>query len=240
MRARMRGGWGRAVRVCAALALSALSDGCARRPVEIPVVTPPAPGAEPRATMDAHVGTASWYGPGFHGNRTANGEVYDQHELTAAHRRLPLGTRAVVTNLTNGRSVEVRINDRGPYIGGRVIDLSYAAARVIDMVRPGIAQVRVEVLAARPAAPLVEPPPSELAVAAYTVQIASLGTANRAEHLRRTVALHFPDAFVSELAGAPRPYYRVRIGPYPRAVAVARAELLGRLGYPAIIVEEHP
>src|SRR5262245_28115417 len=82
-------------------------------------------------------GIASWYGPGFHGRRTANGEVYDQYELTAAHQTLPLGTRALVTSLTNGRSVEVRINDRGPFVGGRVIDLSYGAARVIDMGGPG-------------------------------------------------------------------------------------------------------
>src|SRR5262250_2552941 len=85
-------------------------------------------------------GVASWYGPGFHGKRTANGEIYDQYELTAAHRTLPLGTRVLVTNLTNGRAVEVRINDRGPFIDGRAIDLSYAAARMIDMVGPGTAR----------------------------------------------------------------------------------------------------
>src|SRR5262245_55649791 len=88
--------------------------------------------------VDGHQqGIASWYGPGFHGRRTANGEVYDQYELTAAHQTLPLGTRVLVTSLTNGRSVEVRINDRGPFVGGRVIDLSYGAARVIDMGGPG-------------------------------------------------------------------------------------------------------
>src|SRR5215470_15682623 len=91
-------------------------------------------------------GIASWYGPGFHGRRTANGEIYDQYELTAAHQTLPLGTRVMVTSLANGRSVEVRINDRGPFVGGRVIDLSYAAASVIDMIGPGTAMVRVEVL----------------------------------------------------------------------------------------------
>src|SRR6185436_19637456 len=102
-------------------------------------VTPPVVGGRQE-------GIASWYGPGFHGRRTANGEVYDQYELTAAHQTLPLGTRVLVTSLTNGRSVEVRVNDRGPFIGGRVIDLSYGAARVIDMVGPGTMPVRVEVL----------------------------------------------------------------------------------------------
>src|SRR5258705_450534 len=81
-------------------------------------------------------GVASWYGPGFHGRRTANGEIYDQYELTAAHPSLPLGSRVMVTSLANGRAVEVRINDRGPFVGGRVVDLSYAAARVIWMVGP--------------------------------------------------------------------------------------------------------
>src|SRR5215470_1447945 len=91
-------------------------------------------------------GIASWYGPGFHGRRTANGEIYDQYELTAAHQSLPLGTRVMVTSLSNGRSVEVRINDRGPFVGGRIVDLSYAAASVLRMVGPGTAMVRVEVL----------------------------------------------------------------------------------------------
>src|SRR5690242_14367042 len=91
-------------------------------------------------------GIASWYGPGFHGRRTANGEVYDQYELTAAHQTLPLGTRVMVTSLTNGRGVEVRINDRGPFVGGRIVDLSYAAASVLRMVGPGTMPVRLDIL----------------------------------------------------------------------------------------------
>lgn len=91
-------------------------------------------------------GMASWYGPGFHGNRTANGETYNQHAMTAAHRSLPFGTRVRVTNTRTGRSVVVRINDRGPYVGGRVLDLSAAAARVLGMMGSGVAPVRVEIL----------------------------------------------------------------------------------------------
>src|SRR5262249_25523156 len=87
---------------------------------------------------------------GFHGKRAANGEVFDQFELTAAHNTLPLGSRAIVTNLSNGRAVEVRITDRGPFVGARIIDLSYAAARVIDMIGPGPATVRVDGLASLP------------------------------------------------------------------------------------------
>ncbi len=91
-------------------------------------------------------GWASWYGPGFHGNLTANGEIYDQNALTAAHRTLPFGTRVRVTNLNTGLSVVVRINDRGPFVGGRIIDLSAAAATSIGMYYSGTAPVQVDVL----------------------------------------------------------------------------------------------
>ncbi|MCP9887954.1 septal ring lytic transglycosylase RlpA family protein [Cyanobium sp. ATX 6A2] len=91
-------------------------------------------------------GTASWYGPGFFGNRTANGEVFRPGTLTAAHRTLPFGTRVRVTNLNNGRSTVVRINDRGPFTGNRVIDLGHGAAHEIGLVSSGLAPVRLEVL----------------------------------------------------------------------------------------------
>lgn len=91
-------------------------------------------------------GTASWYGPGFFGNRTANGEVFQPGTFTAAHRTLPFGTRVRVTNLNNGRSTVVRINDRGPFSGGRVIDLAHGAAHELGLVSSGLAPVRLEVL----------------------------------------------------------------------------------------------
>jgi len=91
-------------------------------------------------------GKASWYGPGFHGRLTANGERYNQNAMTAAHRHLRFGTRVKVTNLNNGRSVIVRINDRGPFIKGRVIDLSAAAARSLNMIHSGVAPVEVKIL----------------------------------------------------------------------------------------------
>ena len=88
-------------------------------------------------------GTASWYGPGFFGNRTASGEVFRPGTLTAAHRTLPFGARVLVTNLKNGKSVIVRINDRGPFSKGRVIDLSYGAAKVVGLTQSGVAKVKV-------------------------------------------------------------------------------------------------
>ena len=95
---------------------------------------------------NAFGGQASWYGPGFHGRRTANGEIYNQNAMTAAHRYLKFGTKVRVTNLNNGRSVIVRINDRGPFAKGRVIDVSAAAARSLGMIRSGVAPVEVTIL----------------------------------------------------------------------------------------------
>ena len=91
-------------------------------------------------------GYASWYGPGFHGRPTASGEIYDQGKLTAAHRALPLGSVVRVINAHNGRHVEVRINDRGPFLKGRIIDLSYAAAKRLDMIQAGTMPVVLEVI----------------------------------------------------------------------------------------------
>lgn len=101
---------------------------------------------EEKIIANSFSGRASWYGPGFHGRRTANGEIFNQNALTAAHPSLKFGTKVKVTNLNNGRSVIVRINDRGPYAGGRVIDLSAAAARSLNMVRSGVARVKVTIL----------------------------------------------------------------------------------------------
>jgi rare lipoprotein A len=91
-------------------------------------------------------GRVSWYGPGFHGRRTANGEVFDTHSLTMAHRSLPMGTNVRVTNLENGRSVVLRVNDRGPYVRGRVADLSHAAAERLGFVDDGVVPARIELL----------------------------------------------------------------------------------------------
>ncbi len=99
------------------------------------------------AIVSSTVGSASWYGPGFNGRLSASGEVFNQNALTAAHRTLPFGTRVLVTNLDNGRQVTVRINDRGPYSGHRVIDLSAGAAAEIGLMNSGVARVQLDVLA---------------------------------------------------------------------------------------------
>jgi rare lipoprotein A len=117
------------------------------QPIRPATPTPPiaTPSSQPKVRSISS-GQASWYGPGFYGNRTANGEVFRPGTLTAAHRTLAFGTRVRVTNLWNGRSTIVRINDRGPFHGGRVIDLAHGAARELGVIASGVASVKLEVL----------------------------------------------------------------------------------------------
>jgi rare lipoprotein A len=136
------------LRPSVAIALAAvLLAGCAHRKHarRTPPPPAPAPSGAPKPGY-TETGVASWYGHPYHGRPAANGEIYDMEKLTAAHRTLPFDTWLRVVNLGNGKTVEVRINDRGPFIEGRIIDLSHAAARAIDMIGPGVARVRIEVI----------------------------------------------------------------------------------------------
>lgn len=139
------------------LALGVVIQGCSTASGPIGSMPPPAiaPATEtavtppievPAKTPTVHVGDASWYGPGFSGKTTASGEVFDETKMTAAHKTLPLGTKAKVTNLKDGKSVQVEINDRGPYAQGRIIDLSQAAAKALGIIDRGVVKVRVESL----------------------------------------------------------------------------------------------
>lgn len=128
----------------AACALLVAAGGCAT-----PRASAPTPPPEPMEN-GIQTGQASWYGEPHHGRRTASGEIYDMYQLTAAHPTLPFGTRVRVTNLKNGRSVEVRINDRGPTAADRIIDLSYAAAQKLGALSSGLARVRLRVVSTPP------------------------------------------------------------------------------------------
>lgn len=150
-------------------------------------------------------GVASWYGPGFHGKRTANGEVYDQEELTAAHRQLPFGTRVRVVNLDNGRSVEVRINDRGPFAHRRIIDLSRAAADAIDMIGPGTALVRLEIL-------------YQPVATGFIVQAGAFSVSARAMALLAELEPAHPEAAIY----SDGQWHRVQIGPFATRQAAKR------------------
>lgn len=210
------------------LLLSAVLLAACARPV---AVTPPrAPLGDGERT-----GYASWYGHPYHGRPTASGEIYDMNDLTAAHRTLPLGTRLLVTNLDSGQAVEVRINDRGPFVEGRILDLSYAAARLLGADRHGLVPVRLRVIAPIDGAAHPDRP---LPRAAFSVQVGAFTSRARAETLRDALARDGEVATVSEAQIGGESVYRVRLGAYAdRPTAqVAAGRLAGR-GYRPLVVE---
>ena len=164
-------------------------------------------------------GVASWYGPGFHGNKTANGEQYDMHQFTAAHRTLPLGSVAEVRSLTNGRKVTVRINDRGPFAKGRIIDLSLAAAQALVMTGQGTDQVELRVVAyqGRPGA-----------MGYLRVQVASFVEQANALALAGRLKGQYPDVRVAPVELSSGRRYRVLVGRFTsEKQAEAVADRLG-------------
>jgi rare lipoprotein A len=207
--------------VVAAVWALALLAGCSRAVVSTPP-TPPAAGTE-------EVGFASWYGAAHHGRRTASGEVYDMHQLTAAHRTMPFGTRLWVTNRDTSQSAEVRVNDRGPFVEGRILDVSYAAARQLGAVGPGIIPVRVRVIAL----------PGTRAAAGdggFTLQVGAFTSRARAEALREAVGAN---ATIAETTVAGATLYRVHVGSYPdRTQARAATQDLTSRGFQVIIVDQ--
>jgi len=181
----------------------------------------------------SQTGMASWYGPGFHGKATTSGEIYDQNQFTAAHQTLPLGTRVMVTNLENGSAVEVTVNDRGPFAKGRILDLSYAAAQALNMVGPGTALVRLDV---------IDSPVRIRAIRSsldYTLQLGSFAQWENARQLRDRVKQSFEDVTIATLQSRDATYYRVNLGTFAsRAEAEARARELAQAGYSVIIMEK--
>ena len=178
-------------------------------------------------------GVASWYGKKFHGNPTASGEIYDMYQLTAAHKTLPLGTYVMVTNTENNRSVEVKINDRGPFVKGRIIDLSYAAARSIDMVEKGTARVRVVGLKQRP---LIVKSESKGFGRGFTIQVGAFSDKGNAVKLTNTLGKEIRDVYISVFETPMARYYRVRVGHFnTRERAYRLAAKLADMGYSVMI-----
>jgi peptidoglycan lytic transglycosylase len=193
-------------------------------------------------------GVASWYGPTFHGGNTSSGELYDMYGMTAAHKTLPLPTYARVTNLANGRSVVVRINDRGPFVANRIIDLSYTAAAKLDMLREGTAMVEVRALnpgtpalpagiastataAPAPAPALAAAPPAPPLLYVQTGAFADPANAER--ELGRLQAAGLASAFIMPPPAGRSQLYRVRIGPIGSVAEFdALAARLTALGIP--------
>ncbi len=153
-------------------------------------------------------GVASWYGVPFNGRRTSNGEIYDMHEFTAAHRTLPFNCVVRVTNLNNGKQTEVRINDRGPFVANRVIDLSLSAAQAIEMVGPGTANVRLEILSG--------PNPN---VGFFAVQIGAFKVRENAERLKTQMEETYPPVTIATYDSPNGTFYRVRVGRLPSEAA---------------------
>ncbi len=203
---------------------------------------PNASGAEPLPTTRVQVGVASWYGKEFHGRPTASGEIYDMYQPTAAHLTAPLGTYALVTNLENGQSVRVRINDRGPYKHRRILDLSYEAARQLDLVRSGTGRVQVDFLAESEASRRVQvdPPAAPALVLQPTVtpvdtspdqrnsvqvletpgtrplavQVGAYQDQNNAVRAQKTLTVMYPNVWISMAPEGTQPLHRVRLGPF--------------------------
>ena len=190
------------------------------------------------------VGIASWYGPDFHNGMTANGEKYDMYALTAAHRTLPLPSIVKVTNLENGKSVVVRVNDRGPFVNNRIIDVSKTAAEILGFDAQGTAKVRVEVMKdeskklkkeiLKNGGKVVGGPiytPQTTSVGNYYVQAGAFSNPENAQRMRERLA-SYGSVVVSEKQTAKGVLYRVRLGPYANGNdAVAAMDRLGAAGF---------
>lgn len=167
-----------------------------------PARRPPLPPSAKGPTYQ-EVGYASWYGKEFDGRPTSSGEIYDMHAFTAAHRTLPLGTVAEVTHLGNGRSVRVRINDRGPFVANRIVDLSYGAAKEIDLADQGVAKVRLVAWTKK----------ADLSSRRFNVQVGSFLVEENAKRFREKMERYGP-ASVSLYQTNRQLYYRVRVGEF--------------------------
>jgi rare lipoprotein A len=220
--------------VVAALALPLLFSGCVKKKR-----APAAPAAPPIGWTER--GIASWYGHPYHGRRAANGEIYDMEALTAAHRTLPFGAVVRVWNLDSGKQVTVRINDRGPFVEGRIIDLSRAAARAVQMIGPGTARVNIQLLAYGPPrldAPAGNGPAGRISTAgaepgeaAFAVQVGAFLDRGRAENLKRSLERNYHPVVIVPREGE-RTQWRVLVGRAPgeeQARALAE-ELRARTG----------
>lgn len=210
--------------------------------------------AAPRAREEPpnwrEYGLASWYGADFHGRRTANGERYNMYAMTAAHKTLPLGTPVTVTHRESGRRVRVRINDRGPFVAGRVIDLSYAAARALRTTEAGVAPVLLEAHLPDAAFASVRPlpslqgvnqaaPPSESLRGTFSVQIGAFAVEGNARRLAARFDRPSTPARIVTFEDNRGIWWRVRIGGYADELeAEAAAEAFTELGFAGFVVRE--
>lgn len=207
-----------------------LIAGCAKKKRVPSVPAAPAAGAAMPRVGDEEAGMASWYGHPYHGRRASNGEIYDMEKLTAAHRTLPFGTVVLVRNLDNDRTVTVRISDRGPFVEGRIIDLSRAAAREIQMIGPGTARVRLRVAAL----------PQEVPGSYFAVQAGAFRDRANADRRRQELEKRYGPARLAFRNGNP-PLWRVLVGhESTEAGAAALAQRVKAEAGPAFVVRVDP
>ena len=187
---------------------------------------------EPMLNADGYAeeGVASWYGPDFHGRKTSSGEIYNMNGFTAAHKTLPMHVSVRVTNKANGKQCVVRVNDRGPFVKGRVIDLSYGAAQQIGMVGTGTAAVRIETLGYREPGPRGAPPvytqPDSYIAGPFTVQVGAFAMPQNAQRLAEELRATYGDASVVESWVNGQLFHRVRVGLYQTMAEAEKARLV--------------
>ena len=210
--------WFVAAAVFGALALIA---GCQRRPA------PSLPAHLPRPGHWTETGLASWYGVPYHGRRAADGEIYNMYKMVAAHRTLPFNSMVRVTDLQNGRQVVVRIIDRGPFVKNRIIDLSFAAARALDMVGPGVAPVRLQLISGQ------NPEAGD-----FTVQVGAFAIRANAVRLEHRLGGRYGPIFIQKYDSPNGLLYRVRVGEVPSERAARRLakQLRSQQGFRTIYV----
>jgi rare lipoprotein A len=196
--------------------------GCAKKHRTVAAPAPP-------RIIQGETGLASWYGHPYHGRPAANGEIYDMEKLTAAHRTLPFGTWVRVVNLNNGKTVDVRITDRGPFVENRIIDLSHAAAVAVELIGPGVARVRLDILSV----------PTTIENW-YGAQAGAFQDADRAERLRALLERDFGPAHLVQRADSPS-FWRVVVGRVPsEQAAAALAERVRQESGTAFVVRLDP
>jgi rare lipoprotein A len=180
---------------------------------------------EKRESKEVQFGIASWYGSDFHGKPTSSGEIYDMYQLTCAHNTLPLGTTVMVTNMENGKSLELKVNDRGPFVKDRIIDLSYAAAKILGMWEKGTALVKVEVIG-----PLIEQ------IQRFTLQVGSFVDETNARKLADELRKSFENVYVTTVETLTQKYHRVRVGQFEtKESALSIAEKLSQMGFKVLV-----
>ncbi|CAM2907834.1 septal ring lytic transglycosylase RlpA family protein [Vibrio rarus] len=178
-------------------------------------------------------GKASWYGKKFHGHLTSNGETYDMYSMSAAHKNLPIPSYVKVTNLDNGKTAIVRVNDRGPFHDGRIIDLSYAAATKLGVIKSGVANVEIAFISTQPKGNKAK----QGAHPSYTIQVASLGSASNSQKLSKQLSSEYQQPSYVEQKNS---INRVFIGPIANIVEANKTlKKLQQNGHPSAFIKKH-